>query len=524
MSMRIWAKNNQSWVTLVISAASLLVATVALVPGFRSAFKGAEPTQDVDDNSGIVVGPGATTGDITQGGGLTPQQEAKVDRILKAVEAKNPAAFAELEQTAPQSLQALREAVAVAVQEDMGAAEAALERGDTKVAAAMFRRILEREKASGREANKRAAAAARHIGALAFLHDTEAALRAYREATELDSESLDGWIQLGHLLRRVGQLSESEATYQHVLELAGHDSSWQSIALSGLGRIHRTRGELDEAEILHKRALALNEKLGRKDGMATDLGRLGVIYWTRGELDEAEALYKGALALNEQQGREEGMAKELGNLGLIYWRRGELAKAEAHHKRALTLDEELGRKEGMAADLGNLGLIYNTRGELAKAEEHQARALALHEELGSKEGMAGNLGNLGLIYRRRGELAKAEEHYKRALALNEELGSKEGMAIQLGNLGVIYWRRGELAKAEEHYKRALALDEELGRKEGMAIQLANLGALYKQRGQHLQARTAWLQALRLYKEVGIAKWASWTQDRLDELAAEDVAR
>jgi len=63
-----------------------------------------------------------------------------------------------------------------------------------------------------------------------------------------------------------------------------------------LGLIYRTRGQLDRAEEMHKKALAINEKLGRQKGMANQYGNLGAIYQTRGELDRAEEMHKKSLA------------------------------------------------------------------------------------------------------------------------------------------------------------------------------------------------------------------------------------
>lgn len=51
--------------------------------------------------------------------------------------------------------------------------------GETADAENIFETILAAKQAEGQSALKEAAAAARHIGALAFLHDTEKALRAY---------------------------------------------------------------------------------------------------------------------------------------------------------------------------------------------------------------------------------------------------------------------------------------------------------------------------------------------------------
>jgi tetratricopeptide (TPR) repeat protein len=69
-----------------------------------------------------------------------------------------------------------------------------------------------------------------------------------------------------------------------------------------LGLMHRTRGDLDKAEEFHVKSLALEEELGRKEGMGSDYGNLGSVYQRRGDLDEACRLWGLALKLFEEVG------------------------------------------------------------------------------------------------------------------------------------------------------------------------------------------------------------------------------
>ena len=130
--------------------------------------------------------------------------------------------------------------------------------GNTASAEAIFEHVLERKK--GEAASKEAAAAARHIGALAYLHDTQKALSAYTEAVELDPEDPDGWNMLGHLRDRVGDLDGAIAAYGRVLALGdkAKDKGVVAAALGNLGTVYETRGELDKAEEYHLKALALH--------------------------------------------------------------------------------------------------------------------------------------------------------------------------------------------------------------------------------------------------------------------------
>jgi tetratricopeptide (TPR) repeat protein len=261
-----------------------------------------------------------------------------------------------------------------------------LKQGDTAKAQAIFAEVLRSKEAEGRKANKEAAAAARHLGALAYMNNPKEALAAYQKAVQLDLNDADGWNMLGLLLLRTGELTQAEEAYRN-------------------------------------KVLALGEAHQDKEEQAKALGNLGIVYWTCGELDKAEEMYRKSLEISEALGLKEATANQYGNLGLVYDTRGELDKAEKMHRKALELHQALGNKESMANSYGNLGNVYRTRGELDKAEEMHRKALELDQALGSKEGMAQDYGNLGSVYKKRGNLAQAEELWKKSLRLYQELGA-----------------------------------------------------------------------------------------------------
>ncbi len=341
---------------------------------------------------------------------------------------------------------------------------ALLKDGETGAAEAVFEEVKTRRKAEGEGALKEAAAAARHIGALAFLHDTDKALAAYREAVVLDPDDPDGWNQLGDLLRRIGDLDGATEAYNRVLSLGNRTANRTIIATAtgNLGILSATRGEFDSAEEMFRKSLEIEEALGRKAGMAHEYGNLGIVYQTQGDLDRAEDMYRKSLELNEALGRKEGVAKQYGNLGVLYKARGEFDRAEEMYRKSLEIDEALGRKEGMANQYGNLGNLYQTRRELDRAEEMYRKSLELDEALGRKEGMADNYGDLGNLYQTWGEIESAEEMYRKSLEINEALGRKQGMATQYCNLGNLYQTRGELDRAEEMHRKSLGLFREIG--------------------------------------------------------------
>jgi tetratricopeptide (TPR) repeat protein len=315
-------------------------------------------------------------------------QIVNLDKLAEMVAAKVVSKLSPSEAGAQDVRKAMTEAITALPKADapaksIDAALRALERGDTTQAQAIFAEVLQTKEAEGKKANKEAAAAARHLGTLAFLHDTKAALAAYHKAVELDPENADGWNNLGHLFRRTGELAKAEDAYNKVLALGitHQDKQEQAAAIGNLGLIYKTRGDLEQADKMYKKALELNEALGRKEGMANQYGNLGNVYLTRGDLAQSEAMYKKALELTEALGGKEGMAAAYGNLGIVYQTRGDLAQAEQMYKKSLELAEALGSKEGMANQYGNLGIVYKTRGDMAQAKALWQKSLLLFQEM-----------------------------------------------------------------------------------------------------------------------------------------------
>ena len=99
----------------------------------------------------------------------------------------------------------------------------------------IFTRIAAQAKQKGKDANLEEATALRHLGSLAFLHDTQKALDAYLRSTALDPDNIDGWNQLGRLYRRIGELDQSENAYRFILKLASNDLHGQAVAYGNLG-------------------------------------------------------------------------------------------------------------------------------------------------------------------------------------------------------------------------------------------------------------------------------------------------
>lgn len=335
------------------------------------------------------------------------------------------------------------------------AALEALARGNTSAAERLFQREAER-------GDENAAQAYRHLGAIAFLHDTHGALDAFSKATQRAPDDWESWNCLGQLLLRIGELGRATHAFEKLLSLSSTDPRKEAIALGNLGVVHYECGDFGDAFEFQEKSLAIATRLGFSEGIARAYGNLGTLCRSRGEPERALEFYEKALAVNMDLEHSSGIAHQCANIGTIYANRGDVARALEFHQRSLVIYTELGHKQRVAGQYGNLGNVYRLDGDLAQAIELLDKALTIFTELGCKTQVAISHGSLGAVSRERGDIDNAIAHYERSLLLNNEIGRKEGVARQCRNLGEAHKFRGDIEEARIWYTRAHELFQSMG--------------------------------------------------------------
>jgi tetratricopeptide (TPR) repeat protein len=187
---------------------------------------------------------------------------------------------------------------------------ALLPEGRTAEAQAVFAEIMERRRVEGTAALQEAAAAARHLGALAYLDSTQKAIEAYQTATELDPDHTWSWIYLGRLYRRAGNLADAEQALQKAREAAERSEDERDVMVSdmSLGDVRVARGDLAGAVAAYEAGLAsAKERVaqGPSDtGWQRDLSfsfiKIGDVQSARDNLDAALKAYRDGLAIAQK--------------------------------------------------------------------------------------------------------------------------------------------------------------------------------------------------------------------------------
>ena len=307
-----------------------------------------------------------------------------------------------------------------------------------------------------------------------------------------------------------------EESLQHralVEGLAAGDPHAESVALGNLALVHNARGELEEAEELQERALAMSEKALGTDHptVAAILNNLAVVHDSKGDYAEAVRLYERALAIRQSSlGPEHpAVAASLTGLAAVRGANGDYAAAVELLERAIDIQTNaLGANHlSVALTLNNLANLHNTTGAYAKAEKLYRQALAVRERaLGSDHpDVAATMFNLAGLHKTMGADEEATRLFERALAIFEgSLGPDHPLvATSLNGLATMRHARGEYEEAEKLHERALAIREKaLGPDHpDVAMSLGNLASLHYSMGGLEKAETLHTRALAIREKA-----------------------
>ena len=263
-------------------------------------------------------------------------------------------------------------------------------------------------------------------------------------------------------------------------------------------------GRQDQARQTYRRALSYLQDQPESEWTRTSIAvlfhQLGMTAQNGGKLDEAKDWYRRALAIEENLGDRPGMASTFHQLGIIAQHDGRLDEAEDWYRRALAIKEELDSRPSMAMTYHQLGTVAYLRRRLDEAEDWYRRALAIEENLGDRRGLAMTYHELGTVAYLRRRLDEASDWYRRALTIKEELHNRPGMATTYHQLGMTAQARERPDEAEDWYRRALTIEEELSNRPGMAIIYAQLGLLAEEQGEALLAMGWNIRCLTLFDQ------------------------
>jgi class 3 adenylate cyclase/tetratricopeptide (TPR) repeat protein len=201
--------------------------------------------------------------------------------------------------------------------------------------------------------------------------------------------------------------------------LAAGRKDLQTIAAQGLAQMHLLRLELDQAEPLLVRALALAEESGSVRGIASANRNLAWLRMERGDLDEAEGLLEQARATFTEIGYQPGLAYTFDRLSLLHRQRGDPGRAEKAARESIRILGSIGERASLCEIKSYLALILADQGRLDEAERVALEAKEL-VAAGNPFTLVGAPLALGAVRTAQGRDEEGEELLREALREAEE--------------------------------------------------------------------------------------------------------
>ena len=277
---------------------------------------------------------------------------------------------------------------------------------------------------------------------------------------------------LGTLYHQLGNLPVADSLLQASLatreSLLGRSHPDVAASLLALGSLRRDEAAFEEAEALHREALAIAERtIPAPHALRWQTATaLGATKQARGDYATAATLLSDALAKQDtHQAPEADRLQTLRQLANTHFYAGDYAATDSLSRLLLTRSEALyGGAHPMVADaLINLGAVQFERGAYATADSFYQEALtrttAYFGETHHRTAAALTMRGRALVFD--GALEEAEAILQRTRAVTEQLFGPEHprVASILNELGTLALQRDLPVEAEAHYRQMLAIYE-----------------------------------------------------------------
>jgi tetratricopeptide (TPR) repeat protein len=281
-------------------------------------------------------------------------------------------------------------------------------------------------------------------------------------------------------LTRAGEYREAIAAFEQAIRIAsqpGAPPEYLPYALNGQGLAYGELAQLDRADALYRRALALIEQSrGRTNAAyASVLANLAGSLTARGQLAKAEKLLRESIGLHLAAVPPDpvNLALARNALGKILMERSALEEAEAVLEDAMRALEGIPQAKvqlGMAVN--NWGALLSHRGRYAEAAVALERSLALIEpDLGPRNPwLVHTLTNLGTAYTLNGDYERARVHLERARSIAEERLAPENpiYGVVLNRYAALLRKTGQKSGAKKLEAKARSILEGSARRNGSA--------------------------------------------------------
>ena len=322
----------------------------------------------------------------------------------------------------------------------------------------------------------------------------------------------------GREAEQCGDLGLALARYGQALAVEPDDpTARRSELYRSVARVHRKRGDYQDALQAAERSLERAEACGEAEYIVVALNMVGACAQARGDLTRAEQTYGRAAELADRLEQTTLSATVKQNLATLASIRGDLSGSLVRYRAALADLRRAGDLLGAAAVLSNIAMASAELGDWASAQSCLAEA---HGHASS----AGDFSRLARVEVLRADVAlrlkqweEAREHCDRAFELYTRLESKSGLAETYKCYAILYKESGKPALAEAHLGMVIQLAQECDDPLIEAEAENERALVYLDGGRNREALQALSRAAHLFEKLRATREVADIEQRLDRL-------
>ncbi|MBP0015871.1 MAG: CHAT domain-containing protein [Roseofilum sp. SBFL] len=214
-----------------------------------------------------------------------------------------------------------------------------------------------------------------------------------------------------------GRFFSAQQFYQRVVKLRQRIGDRRKLAktLINLASVEINLEDYDTALELLNQARSISQSRGDSATEIQALTGLSLLYEKQNLLNRALATAQQALALNQRLDRKEEQGHLYNHLGHLHTTLHQEAKASQAYHRAISIFRKLGDKVGVANSLNGLGFVYLEENQFEPALSHFYQALLLWKALEKTENYATTLHNMGRLFESQKQAELAILFYKQSM-------------------------------------------------------------------------------------------------------------
>jgi len=341
-------------------------------------------------------------------------------------------------------------------------------------------------------------------------------------ALKLSSELNDNLL-LARSYRRIGEahffrdeypvaidfyLKSADAEFQ----LANDSSGLMAERISDAAYCYQELGIYEKARELFQLSLGIQERLGNKVEVGTNLLNIGTSHFYQAQYDKAVDCYSRTLEMDRESGDSSAIAITLNNLGMVYSRWGKHQQALDIYEESLKYTKDENKR---AIRYSNIGMAWYHLEAYDKALSYLERALEIDTRFNLEIKIGVRKNEIGTVLAAMGRDNEALRLHKEALQIFRKKEIINSEIISLCDIGDIYRKTGQIEKAESIYRESIGLAKKIGT-------LHHLSRGYKAMYEIAEERKDYRKALEFFRLFDQAKDSVFSTENHEQLARFEI--